>query len=398
MCRWSGVSSRRTPVALSGTLDTFALPDVLRLLATTGKSGRLRISGNRGSGSVWVVDGEVVSSELSSINSLDPSAVDVVFGLLRFDAGSFTFEADAVAPEAGPGMAMDPILSSAEHMLADWQTIEAVVPSLDVWVGLLPELDGPDVMVDALRWRCIATVGAGVQVGLIAEALELNEVEACRLVKELIELGLFALIDAPMELAPEEPAAPAPMTAPVSVDHEWPDDPPIEDVASFSPEPTEPAGFDSADLGPSTVPNLASLSSSHDEATEPVAPDVAEFGASAFDANANEPAPVEPAPVEPASVEPASFEAAAFAPLSPESNEIEPSPFGSTEPEPVEDLNPAEMARQLANLSPKAAKAVAAAAKANTEAEREAALAAVEAEDGSVNRGLLLKFLGSVDS
>ena len=64
----------------------------------------------------------------------------------------------------------------------------------------------------------------------------------------------------------------------------------------------------------------------------------------------------------------------------------------------AEDLNPAEMARQLANLSPKAAKAVAAAAKASTEAERDAALAAVEAEDGSVNRGLLLKFLGSVDS
>ena len=64
----------------------------------------------------------------------------------------------------------------------------------------------------------------------------------------------------------------------------------------------------------------------------------------------------------------------------------------------ADDLNPAEMARQLANLSPKAAKAVAAAAKASTEAERDAALAAVEAEDGSVNRGLLLKFLGSVDS
>ena len=56
------------------------------------------------------------------------------------------------------------------------------------------------------------------------------------------------------------------------------------------------------------------------------------------------------------------------------------------------------MARQLANLSPKAAKAVAAAARATTDAERDAALAAVEAEDDSVNRGLLLKFLGSVDS
>ena len=60
--------------------------------------------------------------------------------------------------------------------------------------------------------------------------------------------------------------------------------------------------------------------------------------------------------------------------------------------------DPAEIARQLANLSPRAAKAVAAAAKAQTPEEREAALAAIEAEDETVNRGLLLKFLGSVDS
>ena len=160
-------------VALSGTLDTFALPDVLRLLASTAKSGRLRVSGDRGSGSLWVTDGEVVASELTTINSLDPSAVEVVFGLLRFEAGSFTFEADAVAPNAGAGMAMDPILTSAEHMLVEWETIEKVVPSLDVWVALQPELSGPDVMVDAMRWRAIATVGTGAQVGLVAENAEL---------------------------------------------------------------------------------------------------------------------------------------------------------------------------------------------------------------------------------
>lgn len=382
-------------VALSGTLDTFALPDVLRLLASTEKSGRLRVSGNRGSGSVWVVDGEVVASELTAINSLDPSAVDVVFGLLRFDAGSFTFEADAAAPNAGPGMAMDPILSSAEHMLIEWQSIEEVVPSLDVWVGLLPELEGPDVMVDAMRWRCIAAVGAGVQVGLVAETLGLNEVDACRLVKELIELGLLTKIDAPVELAPEQPVAsvtsivedeivpdPEPVAEvepepeffePEPVAEIEPDpEPALEPVAEIEPDPEPMPEFDPLaevsdfPAAPSTVPTLASLASSDDLAMEP-AP-------MSFDA------------------EPAAMNGMA----EPDAGGM----FGAaTEAEAeAEDLNPAEMARQLANLSPKAAKAVAAAAKASTEAEREAALAAVEAEDGSVNRGLLLKFLGSVDS
>jgi hypothetical protein len=63
-------------------------------------------------------------------------------------------------------------------------------------------------------------------------------------------------------------------------------------------------------------------------------------------------------------------------------------------PEPGEA---AEIARQLANLSPKAARAVAAAAKASTPEEREAALAEVEASDEQINRELLLKFLGTVN-
>ena len=356
-------------MALSGTLDTFALPDVLRLLASTEKSGRLRISGTRGSGSVWVDGGDVVASELSTISSLNPSAQDVVFGLLRFENGSFTFEADATAPTPDVPMAMDPILAGAEHMLIEWRSIEEVVPSLDVWVALRPELDGPDVMVDAMRWRAIAAVGSGVQVGVIAETLDLNEVDSCRLAKELIELGLLEKIDAPI-------AAPAPMPEPVMEEPEpEPEPEPVMEEPEVEPEPEpepvmeepeselepvaathEPETFfadeePAADIAPNTVPSLAALDPSTN-GTEPVS---ADNGAGMF----GQAGPADAA---------------------------------------ADDLNPAEMARQLANLSPKAAKAVAAAAKASTEAERDAALAAVEAEDGSVNRGLLLKFLGSVDS
>ena len=57
-----------------------------------------------------------------------------------------------------------------------------------------------------------------------------------------------------------------------------------------------------------------------------------------------------------------------------------------------------ELARQLSQLGPEAARAVAAAAQATTPEEREAALATLEGEgEGQpINRGLLLKFLSSV--
>jgi hypothetical protein len=198
-------------VALSGTLDTFALPDVLRLLASTAKTGRLRITGDRGSGSVWVDAGKVVATELASAVTQEPTNAEVVFGLLRFAAGSFTFEADALAANATEPESLEPVLAAAENMLVEWRAIEKVIPSLDVWVGLRPELDGPDVMVDRHRWSGIAAIGAASQVGAVAESLNLNEIESCRLVKELLELGLVDFVDEPSGVRAAERFEPEPI-------------------------------------------------------------------------------------------------------------------------------------------------------------------------------------------
>jgi len=413
-------------VALSGTLDTFALPDVLRLLGSTQKTGRLRITGDRGSGSVWVDDGQVVATELKAINALDPTDIEVVFGLLRFEEGSFTFESDAGSHEPGSPTAMDPILGAAEEMLTEWRLIEEVVPSLSAWVGLCPELTGSDVMIDAARWQAIAAIGAGAQVGAIAEVLQLNEIESCRTMKELIELGLVELIEEPAEMHGVADAAIADVhlaeadlvedglvddsSAEVHEDEDLQEEHDTEDShsedshsddshsedrgdhdsnedgdgsTSFIEESLANDAFEAAfadsveddgqdegftpepDRGvPSTVPSLASLASSEDSSIDPLL--------STGDPLA----------------------------MMGETSDRSGGLFSASGADDVsdDDLNPAEMARQLANLSPKAAKAVAAAAKASTDAERDAALAAVEAEDDSVNRGLLLKFLGSVES
>src|SRR2546421_10047348 len=84
-------------VALQGTLDTFALPDVLRLLASTKKTGRLVIAGNRGTGSVWVDAGSVVGSEATGTMP-DAGAVEVLFELLRYGEGSVTFGTGTAPP------------------------------------------------------------------------------------------------------------------------------------------------------------------------------------------------------------------------------------------------------------------------------------------------------------
>lgn len=336
-------------MALQGTIETFALPDVMRLLASTKKTGCLRLNGSRGTGSVWVDGGTIVASTASGArHATDP--VEVFFELLRYKDGDFVFDADVVADVQEASADVESTLAEAEKMLAEWKSIEAVVPSLSAWVELEPELEADEVTVDKQRWRQLVAIGAGISVGELGDQLELGELAISRAVKELVEAGLAKVGEAPIGMEPlstREPAA-APMAEPE------PEPQPVFDSAPPLHEgPTElveETAFDTAE-----PPPLRLADNGHNGAgsTEPTV-----------------------------TAEPPPWPA-------------EPEPTTTFEPDPSDA---AEIARQLANLSPKAAKAVAAAAKATTVEEREAALAEVDDDEDPINRELLIKFLGSVNS
>lgn len=177
-------------MALSGTLETFSLPDVLRLLASTKKTGLLTLEGDRGTGRVWVDDGEIVAADSDRASG----EVDgVVFDLLRFEDGSFEFAADAVPAEDDVTRRdVDGALEAAGALLEEWREIESVVPSLDVWVRLVPEIDG-DVTIGTDQWRVLAHIGTGASGHRIAGELEQGELDVCRQLKDLIDGGLVEL-------------------------------------------------------------------------------------------------------------------------------------------------------------------------------------------------------------
>ena len=108
-------------MALQGTLDTFELPDVLRLLASTRKTGRLQLQSDRGDGSVWLADGQVVA--VLTDGSPDGDIGDGLFDLLRAHEGGFAFHAgDEPTTSASPAD-VEPLLNAGEQRLAEWREI-----------------------------------------------------------------------------------------------------------------------------------------------------------------------------------------------------------------------------------------------------------------------------------
>lgn len=176
-------------MALQGTLDTFSLPDVLRLLATTAKTGRLRIEGDRGRGSVWLSDGRIVDADAERAVEGTPTE-EVVFELLRFDAGSFAFDGDDKAAGGGEAEDVEALLRRANALLSEWSELEAVVPSLQHQVSLAGDLPADEVTIDADRWKSVVAIAEGKTVGELARALGLTELGVSRAVRDLVDLGV----------------------------------------------------------------------------------------------------------------------------------------------------------------------------------------------------------------
>ena len=386
-------------MALQGTIDTFELTEVVRLLAAGSKTGVLRLEGSRGSGRVWVDEGKVTTITVDHAPRAE-SLAEAMFELLRFEDGHFTFASDELANPAGEPTELDGILVDAEAQLAEWREIEVVVPTTRALVTLRRELTRADVVLDKQRWRLVAAIAGGITVATLGDAMDLGELPVSRAVKDLIELGV---VDLDITVADDPVADEAVVDEPVGLGEPFPE-PAVLAEPAFG---TEPADVPPVFIGTDPVLSIP------DEETNAARAQLDEFAAGF---GLSDPAIYESSAVDASpngadgSFADGSTEYDALADFSvgvesdggfaPAQAEAPPTPEPA-EASPIlgASNDAAEVARQLSNLSPAAARAVAAAAKATTDEEREAALAAVAQEgDEPIDRELLLRFLASVKS
>lgn len=368
-------------MALQGTLETFTVPDVLRLLASTKKSGLFTLEGDRGSGRVWLSAGSVAGADSDREGGGGVDAV--MFDLLRFSEGSFSFEPDLTAPEdvAVSEGDVEEALEHAEQLLEEWREIESVIPSMDAWVRLTPALTGDSVTIDAELWKVLAVIGGGSTGRRVGIDLGLGELDSCRTLRDLVELGV-AEVDPDMVVSDVEPAV----------------EPAVEHHAPPPPPPPPPPGFvDEAVVVDHDLTNDEVASLGANLAGFMARPSESDADADLEHDNEPDPVDVEASPIEDEFVTEDSHGIEfGEAPERPEAEVAE--TF-----EPVEMENPDEFLSQLANLSPKAAAAIEAIDGSPTDEADQTDQSVAEMDDSApddssdeeINKNLLLKFLSS---
>jgi hypothetical protein len=370
-------------VALQGSLETFAVSDVLRLLASTHKTGVVHVRGDQAQCALAIIEGEFA-----------PGVDEVaVFDALRIEVGSFSFEGrDALDLWDGSEETSDveALLTGAELLVAEWREITAVIPSLSTYLRLAAELPDTEVTIDAPTWAAIAAIAGGATAGQVADRLGLDELDGGRRLRTVVERGFAEVAVAPIDA--ETVVQQVAVSSSLSVDHVVEAEPPVfepivveESVPAFEApafeaevvDETEPAVFESIAVDETPAPF----------ADEPAAAwSVAEV-------------PVESSPVEePVEVveewRERSFheiDIPGLPPLAGSGAEAEVQHSGPVE-EPQGEIS-------LGDLTPQAVRAIAAAARATSERERDAYIAeAIAANDAPLSRTMLLSFLESVKS
>jgi hypothetical protein len=263
-------------VTLQGDLDTFPLPDVLRLLAGTAKTGGLHVRGPDGQGSLWFVGGEVAHG---SIGAAPAPVTEVIFSLLRGLGETFTFEA-TVPPqpdEEQTPVAVEEAIASAEARLVEWHDLLAVVGSPEALVTRSPAIAGP-VTLSPEQWALLGTIGDGSSSVEVADRSGIGQFDVLRGVRDLCEMGVVVVAEPPEPIGPvawDEPADPVAWDQPVT-SAVWAPEP------GRAPEPIAAGGLSPEDWA-EVANTVADVVASVDEVPTPSAaaddPEVVASGA-----------------------------------------------------------------------------------------------------------------------
>jgi hypothetical protein len=130
------------------------------------------------------------------------TAVDSLFGLLRLDEGHFKFYTGTSPVHAVEPQDVAPALEEAEGRLEQWAGIAAAVPSMYSQLSLLGSTEGP-VTLSADQWQLVATIGGGKSVADVLTTRGFGEFDGCKAVKELVDLRLVHVDSSDAPPAPQ---------------------------------------------------------------------------------------------------------------------------------------------------------------------------------------------------
>src|SRR6266568_954505 len=208
---------------LNGSLDSFALPDVLRFVASGGVTGRIEIARDEVGGELALDQGSFVGASLTEDEA--PTTVDEALdvAVLLFDGTGGTFNVVEEEWVGGPlSLNADELVKAVERRRKEWAAVVEVLGSLEDPLVLANDLpDGTDqITIRADQWRMLTFVDGRRSVQDVARDSASSVYATAVALAEMANAGMIARGDAAAWEEPEAQATPTKKSKKVEEDED----------------------------------------------------------------------------------------------------------------------------------------------------------------------------------
>jgi hypothetical protein len=164
-------------MAFQGSLAELPLPDILQLVAVSGKTGNFTIQNGRDIGRIFLSEGQIVHAEMDRLQG-----EEAVYELAIWPEGDFLFTPGEVSVNATINKSNTSLLMEAARRIDEWQVLAKRVPSTGLVPVFTEEGGTSPVTLSPEEWAVIRKTDEKRSIEEIAYAIESSPFETAKVV------------------------------------------------------------------------------------------------------------------------------------------------------------------------------------------------------------------------
>ncbi len=186
---------------LNGTLSQMNLSEILKLLISGNKTGRLELTKENKKGNIYLKEGAILSVKWNK-----KSGVDALYELMTWMSGDFNFAPDIPVDsidEVGFDKGIQNIDEWSRIISEEWNSIRKIIPSIDMVFKMSTNKTPKEVNLRAEEWKALANINGTKSIAEIADGLGLSEFDISRIIYRLYKEGLIEETEKPKPMPSE---------------------------------------------------------------------------------------------------------------------------------------------------------------------------------------------------
>ncbi|MFC1848962.1 DUF4388 domain-containing protein [candidate division CSSED10-310 bacterium] len=183
-------------MSFQGELKDLPLPDVVQLIDSSSKTGKLSLKTDSLRGDIFFEKGKIVHAILG-----DLSGEEAVHTMAVWTEGHFMFETNAIAEKKSITRSNTNLMMEGARRLDEWKVLQKKIPSTDLIPEFIPQSknQAPQISLSTREWVLLSKVNGARDIKTIAKQSNLSVFETCKILYGLISSGLLALREKPSE-------------------------------------------------------------------------------------------------------------------------------------------------------------------------------------------------------